>query len=119
MNNHTYTFGNQIRKQTKGGPIGLDITGAIAQIYLIWWAEELKTRLSNYGIDLEAKKNYVDDAIIAMPPREPGLRYQDGAIIFEEDLVLHDTGLPEDLRTMFLYESLSFLTNKHILFFRI
>ena len=44
MNNHTYTFGNQIRKQSKGGPIGLDITGAIAQIYMIWWAEELKIR---------------------------------------------------------------------------
>ena len=41
MNNHTYTFGNQIRKQSKGGPIGLDLTGAIAQIYMIWWAEEL------------------------------------------------------------------------------
>ena len=69
MNNHTYTFGNQIRKQTKGGPIGLDITGAIAQIYLIWWAEELKTRLSNHGIDLEVEKNYVDEAIIAIPPK--------------------------------------------------
>ena len=107
MNNHTYTFGNQIRKQSKGGPIGLDITGAIAQIYMIWWAEELKTRLSNLGIVLEAKKCYVDDVNIAMPPTEPGLRYQDGAIIREENLVLHDTGLPEDLRTMLLYKSIA------------
>ena len=35
MNNHTYTFGSQIRKQSKGGPIDLDITGALAQIYMI------------------------------------------------------------------------------------
>ena len=35
------------------------------------------------------------------------MRYQDGAIIHEEDLVLHDTGLSEDLRTMLLYESIA------------
>ena len=56
MNNHTYRFGNQIRKQSKGGPIGLDLTGAIAQIYMIWWAEELKSRLSSLLIEIEAKK---------------------------------------------------------------
>ena len=107
MNNHTYTFGNQIRKQAKGGPIGLDITGAIAQIYMIWWAEELKSRLSRLLIEIEAKKCYVDDINIAMPPTEPGLRYQDGAIIMDENLIAHDTGIPEDLRTMLLYQSIA------------
>ena len=107
MNNHTYTFGNQIRKQAKGGPIGLDITGAIAQIYIIWWAEQLMSRLSHLVIEIEAKKCYVDDINIAMPPTEPGLRYQDGAIIMDENLIAHDTGIPEDLRTMLLYQSIA------------
>ena len=107
MNNHTYTFGNQIRKQAKGGPIGLDITGAIAQIYMIWWAEELKSRLSRLLIEIEAKKCYVDDINIAMPPTEPSLRYQDGVIIMDENLIAHDTGIPEDLRTMLLYQSIA------------
>ena len=52
MNNHTYTFGSQIRKQSKGGPIGLEITGAMAQIYMICWAEQSKTRLSYLKIGL-------------------------------------------------------------------
>ena len=60
---------------------------------MIWWADELETRLSNIGIDLEAKKCYVDDVNVAMSPTEPGSSYQDVAIIHEENLVLHDTGL--------------------------
>ena len=76
MNNHTYTFGNHIRKQSKGGPIGLDLTRAIGQIYMIWWAEELKSRLSRLLIKIQAKKCYVDDVNIAMLPTEPGLRSQ-------------------------------------------
>ena len=42
-----------------------------------------------------------------MPPTEPGLRYQDGAIIMDENLIAHDTGIPEDLRTMLLYQSIA------------
>ena len=43
MKNHTYAFGNQIRKQSNSGPIGVDITGAIAQIFMMWWDKEFKT----------------------------------------------------------------------------
>ena len=37
MKNHVYTFNNEIKKQAKGGPIGLKLTGALAQIFMIWW----------------------------------------------------------------------------------
>jgi len=36
MKNHVDTFDNEIRKQTKGGPIGLKLTGVLAQIFMIW-----------------------------------------------------------------------------------
>ena len=42
-----------------------------------------------------------------MLPTEPGLRYQGGAIIHDESLIAHDTGIPEDLRTMLLYQSIA------------
>ena len=32
MNNHVYTFDNEIRKQIRGSPIGLQLTGVLAQI---------------------------------------------------------------------------------------
>ena len=106
MKNHTYTFGNQIRKQSNGGPIGVDITGAIAQIFMMWWDKEFKTRLSSLLIVLEMMKRYVDDINMAMPPIKPGTRYQDGAIHHREDLVDHDTGIKEDLRTMLLFKEI-------------
>ena len=33
MKNHTYNYTNTIKRQAKGGPIGLDLTGGIAQVY--------------------------------------------------------------------------------------
>ena len=35
MKNHIYTFENRILKQKHGGPIGLDLTGTVAQIFMI------------------------------------------------------------------------------------
>lgn len=32
MKNHLYTFDNEIRLQSKGGPIGLELTGVLAQL---------------------------------------------------------------------------------------
>ena len=88
MKNHTYTFGNQIRKQSNGGPIGVDITGAIAQIFMMWWDKEFKTRLSSLLIVLEMMKRYVDDINMAMPPIKPGTRYQDGERVKQEHFTL-------------------------------
>ena len=106
MKNHTYTFGNQIRKQSNGGPIGVDITGTIAQIFMMWWDKEFKTRLSSLLIALEMMKRYVDDINMGMPPIKPGTSYQDGAIHHREYLVDHDTGIKEDLRTMLFFKEI-------------
>ena len=35
LENHVYQFGNEIRKQKEGGPIGLALTGEIADCYMI------------------------------------------------------------------------------------
>ena len=72
----------------------------------MWWDKEFKTRLSSLLIVLEMMKRYVDDINMAMPPIKPGTRYQDGAIHHREDLVDHDTGIKEDLRTMLLFKEI-------------
>ena len=61
MTNHIYKFDGSIRRQTKGGPIGLEITGDLAQILMIWYDEHLKTRLIREGQILLLYKRYVDD----------------------------------------------------------
>ena len=50
MTNHVYKFDNCIRQQQKGGPIRSELTGNIAQIFMIWWDQNLKLRLDNLGI---------------------------------------------------------------------
>ena len=50
LRNHTYKFNGKIRKQQRGGPIGLDLTGIVAKIYMKWWDRQLIGRLSDIGI---------------------------------------------------------------------
>ena len=61
MNNHIYSVNGTIKKQTKGGPIGLELTGDIAQIYMCWWDKEMKRRLFENHIILLIYLRYVDD----------------------------------------------------------
>ena len=39
MKNHLYKFNGTARQQKEGGPIGLGLTGDIAQILMVWWDE--------------------------------------------------------------------------------
>ena len=97
---HTYNYANTIKRQARGGPIGLDLTGGIAQVYMIWWNNELRRRLTNIGIHLCMKKCYVDDVNYGLPPTPPGARYLDGELYIEEALTIQDTLVPDDERTM-------------------
>ena len=36
MSNHIYRFDDKIKKQAKGGPIGLELTGEVALIFMSW-----------------------------------------------------------------------------------
>ena len=41
MKNHIYRINGICKKQTKGGPIGIELTGDIAQIYMCWWDKQI------------------------------------------------------------------------------
>ena len=45
MDNHVYQFENQVRIQGKGGPIGLKLTGEIADCLMIDWDKQLLAKL--------------------------------------------------------------------------
>ena len=61
MKNHIYKVNGIIKKQSKGGPIGLELTGDIAQIYMCWWDRQFRTKLAESNIILLLYKRYVDD----------------------------------------------------------
>ena len=69
MENHVYTFDNEMKLQSKGGPIGLKLTGILAQVFMVWWDGEFKRKMENVGLRLWLYKRYVDgiDSIMSVP----------------------------------------------------
>ena len=70
MKNHIFTFNNENFKQLSGGAIGVSIAGDVANLFMVWWDRELKTRLNEERIVLELYSRYVDDGNIAVEPPE-------------------------------------------------
>ena len=69
MKNHIYSFDGTTRKQAAGGPIGLDLTGDLAGIFMSWWDKEMIKRLTECGFEVLLYKRYVDDInIVARAP---------------------------------------------------
>ena len=52
IENHRYRFNGQVRKQTKGSRIELDLTGSIAQVFMIWLDNEFIRRVTELQIEL-------------------------------------------------------------------
>ena len=70
MTAHVYKFRNEIKKQVSGGAIGLELTGELAGVFMMWWDNQLQQRLRNEGIDLKLYKRYVDDINIIVKTTE-------------------------------------------------
>ena len=70
METHTYDFANVIRRQTKGGAIGMELTGIVAQIF-----KEFTKKLQNINIQLKLHERYVDDTNLVTKQTEVGVRY--------------------------------------------
>ena len=102
MKNHLYTFDNEIRKQTKGGPIGLKLTGVLAQIFMMWWDKEFAARLDEMSVVVRMNKRYVDDINLAVQATPPGMRYENGQTYVDESAIIEDGRVSSDERTMAL-----------------
>ena len=70
MENHVYTFGNEIKKQKDGGPIGLSLTGEIADCF---------------GINLILYQRFKDDITIVTEELDKGSKLENGRIIIDEN----------------------------------
>ena len=66
MKNHLYGFNGEMRRQAKGGPIGLALTGDVAQILMAWWDRQLIEKLEAAGMKVLLYKRYVDDIILVV-----------------------------------------------------
>ena len=71
MKNHIYMFNGQGRQQMKGGPIGLGLTGDVAQVLMSWWDMQLMEKLDQRGMEVLMYKRLVDDVNMVLRKRDP------------------------------------------------
>ena len=61
MSNHLYIFNKVGQKQSKGGPIGLALTGDVAQVFMCFYDRELIKKMERLGLDLLTYRRYMND----------------------------------------------------------
>ena len=62
MKNHMYTFNGEVIQQQKGGPIGLGLTGDVAQVSLCCWDKVfIKRTGGEAGRAVLMNKRLIDD----------------------------------------------------------
>ena len=61
MKNHLYQFKGKVRLQKAGGPTGLDLTGELADLFMLWWDQEFLAILEKLSIDTDVYTRFKDD----------------------------------------------------------
>ena len=62
MSNHVYQTGNDFYIQSDGGPIGLELTGAVHRPFMRMWDRRYMRAVSRAGYLMLMYKRYVDDS---------------------------------------------------------
>ena len=101
---HYYSFGQEVKLQREGGPIGLKISGAVGKVAMLAWVREYQSRMRKATSDLPHMEQYlhqlyVDDNNAIMEELPPGTRLVEGRFQVVEELVEEDSLVPGDRRT--------------------
>ena len=107
LENHVYKFGDQIRKQSKGGPIGLALTGEIAECYMINWDKEFLERLKSVDMNPAIYERFKDDITVVVESLEAGTRWKDGALIVDLEKKNDDEGRTDEEITMEVFKDIA------------
>ena len=77
IENHVYKVGDRIFLQKSGGPIGLELTGAVSRAFMKRWDRLYLERVRQAGIVMKVYERYVDDSnqVAVVPPA--GARYDE------------------------------------------
>ena len=114
MKNHTYVFDSKVRKQEEGGAIGLDLTGTLAQVFMIWWDREVRRKLAMLGINVRLYLRYVDDINIVIEVPRRGARYKSGKLTYLKEDADSDKEIEDDKRAMLLFQEVGNSIHKSI-----
>ena len=60
MSHHYYSIGGQIKRQTDGGAIGVDLKNEVSCLYMLRWDRSYRNKLNKLGINIILYKRYVE-----------------------------------------------------------
>ena len=96
MSNHLYRFDGRVFNQQDGGPIGDELSQAVARIVMGWWDQQFLRKCSDLGIDLQMYLRYVDDTNKALIPPPLGSKLENGVMVIDEEKAETDRERPRD-----------------------
>ena len=107
MNNHMYRFDGHVYKQEDGGPIGDELSQAVARIVMIWWDQKFLNICKQLKLDILFYFRYVDDTNKAVIPPPPGVRYINGELVIIQECIEQDKKVNSDTRVGELLRSIA------------
>ena len=114
MDNHIYQFENKIRIQSHGGPIGLKLTGEIADCLMIDWDKKLLAKLKSFQMIPNLYTRFKDDIEIAIESLEKGSILIDDKIVVDENKKLVDENRSASKVTMDVVQQIANTINPMI-----
>ena len=89
MQSHLYQLAGKVYLQKDGGPIGLELSGALARVVMLLWDRELMQKLlraaKNTPWDLYTYMRYVDDGNYVTEEAPLGMRYVRGKFVVKPE----------------------------------
>merc|ERR1712062_505928 len=78
--------GDRIFLQKGGGPIGLELTGALSRAFMARWDKLYLKRIEDAGIKMHMYERYVDDSnqVATVPPKGAKYDKRKKKVIIEE-----------------------------------
>ena len=107
MNNHVYQFENVTRLQKQGGPIGLRLTGEIADCLMINWDKKLLAKLQSHKMVPELYTRFKDDIAIVVESLEKGSTLKEDKITVDEKKKVEDKEIDDTKITMDIVQTLA------------
>ena len=92
MESHVYRVGDRVFLQQEGGPIGLELTGAVSRAFMWRWDKLYLERVQEAGIKMPLYERYVDDSNQVAVAPEKGARYDRES----RKIVIDENGARED-----------------------
>ena len=92
LSNHVYRVGDTIFHQVAGGPIGLELTGAVSRPFMMFWDKMYLRNVRKAGMNMLLFKRFVDDSnqVAKAPPAGYEYDKESAKIVYDDSTIVLD-----------------------------